>query len=581
MAARCTNCKRGLGLLLLLWGAVSPASAQSVAPNLVVPKTPEMLGIMAPAPAPELTPEPAKPAASSPEAPVPAVDGSLEVTLESVAVDGAFEELQGALDTLWSQLKGRRVSMGEVQRAVSEYQQAYEAAGFMLARVITPPQTLTNRGTLRLVVIDGFIETVESAGLPDHLRMAIADRLSPVVGMRHLQAVTMERQLMLLGNMPGLRLRSALAPGTSRGGVRLIIEGVYERVLGSIQVDNRLPRSLGTWETNVSVATNQLLGFGEKLYASGVVSLRSQGQGLPVRALVAGAAAPVGVDGLMVNVEFTDSQSKQIAEAGVPATQGAFRREAFRLSYPWNLNRRSRVDLRTSFERVEQSLGAADFDTLLNHDAYRVLRLGAELGSLNLDGGGGGYQAAIFLSRGLGGRDPAQALASGIPLSRIGASPRFNKIDFSFQWMRALGETHQLALLAHGQLSGGKPLMKSEQLSLEGGTDILAFPAGTFAVDSGAAMRVEASREYGVPLLHTHLKMGLFAAAGHGTLVQPSTVEKPSIGAASIGVSIHSVEADVPVPGSLYFGVECAMRRSTDTNAPKGWSVMATIGTKL
>src|SRR5687767_8308352 len=207
-----------LGLMLLVCGVLSPASAQSVAPHLVVPKTPRVFG--------DLTPAPAKPAASSPNAP-PHAPGSLEVLLDTVVVDGAFEELQSALDKLWSQVKGRRVTMLEVQRAIDEYQLAHEAAGFLLARVVTPPQTLVNRGALRLVVIDGFIETIETTGLPDHLRHAIAERLAPVVGARHLHATTIERQLMLVGNMAGVRLRSALAPGTRRGGVRLIVEGAY------------------------------------------------------------------------------------------------------------------------------------------------------------------------------------------------------------------------------------------------------------------------------------------------------------------------------------------------------------------
>src|SRR5438093_5358869 len=123
--------------------------------------------------------------------------------------------------------------------------------------------------------------------------------------------------------------------------------------------------------------------------------------------------------------------------------------------------------------------------------------------------------------------------------------------------------------------------MKSEQLSLEGGTDILAFPAGTFAVDTGAALRAEASRLFAVPLLPMPLKAGLFAAAGHGTLAQASAVENRSITAASIGVSLRSAAADMPSPWAPYFGIDCALRRSNDTRAPKGWSVMATIGIKL
>lgn len=545
-----------------------PAAAQTVAPNQVVPKTPPVFGSMAPQPA------------TVPEAAAPSTDrrfrgSELEVTLDGVAVNGAFDEMKEALDILWSRVKDRRMTLGELQQAIDDYQQAYETAGFMLARVVTPPQALVQRGLLKLTVIDGFVESIETAGVPERLRAPVADRLAPIVGMRHLQAATIERQLLLLGNLPGVRLRSALATGSQRGGVRLIVDGGYDSVNGSIQMDNRLPAGLGTWEGSVSVAANQAFGAGEKLYASGMGALRSEGQGLPVRTLVAGASVPLGVDGWAVNAEITQSLSRQRAETNLPSTRGTFQRIAARASYPWEMDRNRRIDFRASLERVRQSIVATDFNLTLNQDEYRVLRLGTDIGGL---GSPGSYQVAAFLSSGLGGRGDAQAKASGVPLSRAGATPGFRKLDFTLQWSTELSDAAELVVFGHGQFAGGKPLMKSEQLSLEGGSDILSFPAGTFAVDSGGAGRAEIARPFWTPL--GAIRSGVFAAFGAGTLAQPSAVEDASVRASSVGVSIGSVPSEATAPWIPYFHLDAALRRSSSPQAPRGWTFLALIGVR-
>jgi hemolysin activation/secretion protein len=562
-----------IAILMSAWAA--GGAAQTVAPHVVAPEVPQVFGRPLP------PPEGAAATPRQPGSPPPRHDGAsagLEVTLDAVVVDGAFDEMHPALDALWSRVRGQRLTLAQVQKAVDDYQHAYEAAGYLLARVVTPPQTLTDRGQLKLVVIDGFVESVETSGLPERLRNVVADRLAPVVGMRHLKAATVERQLMLLTNLPGVHLRSALSRGTERGGVRLIVAGNYDGTTTQLQLDNRLPRTLGTWETSLSMAANELFGLGEKLYAAAVTGAHSNGQGLPVASVIAGAVMPLGIDGFTANAEFTDSQSRQASDAGVPATQGSFQRVALRASDPWQLDRHHRIDLRASFERVQQSITATQFSTEINRDRYQVLRLGVEAGGLQAHSS---YQSSVFLSRGLGGRNAAEAAATGIPLSRSGATPHFNKLDFSIDWDTEAAPGWELTLLAHGQFAGAQALLKSEQLSLEGGSDILSYPVGTFAVDSGAAARLELSRVVFPSQASRPWKLGVFVGLGRGRIAQPSAVEQASLSASSLGLSLRSVNVDELARWTPYFGLDCALRHSNDPNAPKGLGLVATIGAKL
>ncbi|MFA7751987.1 POTRA domain-containing protein, partial [Klebsiella pneumoniae] len=147
-------------------------------------------------------------------------------------------------------LEGRTVSAAELFTAARDLEQAYAAAGYALVRVVLPAQALRDGGDLRLLVIDGLIERVETGGLPPEIRERIAAILAPLVGVRGVTLASIERKLLLAGDTPGTVLRSTLAPGSSPGASTLIIEARYKPVTGQIGIDNTLSDSLGRYTTS-------------------------------------------------------------------------------------------------------------------------------------------------------------------------------------------------------------------------------------------------------------------------------------------------------------------------------------------
>jgi len=100
----------------------------------------------------------------------PAGAEKLHVRLSGVRVDGGLPQLAAATEALKARLSGRQVSGAEIFAAARDLEAAYAQAGYVLVRVILPPQHLVNGSTLRLTVVDGFIERVELKGVPETVR---------------------------------------------------------------------------------------------------------------------------------------------------------------------------------------------------------------------------------------------------------------------------------------------------------------------------------------------------------------------------------------------------------------------------
>jgi len=182
-------------------------------------------------------------------------------------------------------------------------------------------------------------------------------------------------------------------------------------------------------------------------------------------------------------------------------------------------------------------------------------------------------QANATYSQGLGGRDRADAVASLVPLSRLGGDPDFSKLSASVRVVQSLPWEMQFDLTARAQLAFNQPMLSSEQFSLDGLDQVSAFAAGTFNVDQGATLRGELGRSFGVSQdgWGATLTPYLFASGGRGEILMATAVERAWIGAAALGVGLR-IAGDV-ADGAAKPIVSAEVGRSFSTVAGEreGW----------
>jgi hemolysin activation/secretion protein len=504
----------------------------------------------------------------------PTAAEGLDVLIGNVVVEGGFAECALLTDAVIAGLHGKRLTVAQVYAVARAIEQIHAENGYLLARVIVPPQQLVDRGPLRLVVVDGFIEEIDVAGVPERARAMVAARIDFVAGRRHIRLSEIERGLLIAGDVPGLRLKSTLVRGTREGGARLVLEGQHRLLTGSLGRDNRLSDSLGTWQLRGAVAVNSALGIGEQIYGTvgaGADLNAAINSASPLAVYGGGVVIPLGPQGVTLNPEYTRSTTRTALAPGVPATLGTFERFALRLRDPVIWTRTASLNVNMSLEYVTQQLGATAFGLGLNSDRYVVLRGGADYAA-SLPWGAG-LQMGAGVSQGLGGRSEADAVSSGLPLSRIGAAPDFSRLTANLRVSQPLPWGARLDGIGLAQSSFGRPLFRSEQFALDGLDAVSAFAAGTLSADQGVTVRGELARPFSMRFDAASATVSpyLFGSAGRGWLMNATSVEQPVIDAGALGFGTRgNVEAADGSPG-LNLGLELARQFTNLAGARQGW----------
>ena len=554
---------RSAGLASLAAVVLSAAAqAQAVAPSSVTPA--------------ELKPAASGSAAialpAAPDLVAPANAANLSVTLGAVSVEGGFEDMAAETRRITDGLAGRRVTVADIYAAASALEDAYGAAGYALARVVVPPQKLDPHGRLRIVVVDGYIQTIDVKGVPERQRGLIAARLAPLVGKRHVKLTEIERRVLLAGDAPGLTLKSTLAAGAATGGARLVVESATERLItGNSGVDNNLPRSLRNWEFTRNLQINSPFGYGEQFYltaTTGYDVFKLFDGTIPLQIFGGGAIVPIGVDGWTINPEYTNAVTRPLPPAGAPKVTGYFQRADLRASYPLIRTRKLTLTLSSTLEWDQEYMTDA-FPLDLYRDEYVVWRGKAD--SQFVLNGGAGLEAAGVLSQGLGGRTGD----ASVPLSQQGATPTFTKFNVSGQYSQPLPGQFNLALFGSGQTSFGKPLMVSEQFALDGPGAVSGFPTGTFVVDEGAYGRAELGRTYQLTAFNTQFPVEpyVFGAAGFGAIDMPTALQQGTlrVGSAGLGVRTSVNTTGIPFVSGADLAAELARYVSDVPGEREGW----------
>lgn len=475
----------------------------------------------------------------------------------NVSIVGGLPALAEAASAVAATLSGKRVSGAELFAAARALETAYARAGYVLVRVVLPPQTVMDGAQLKLVVVDGFIERIDAKGVPDRARDRVAAIVGPLVGRRAMTLGEIERRLLLAGDTPGLVLRSTLAQGKEPGGTVLVLEAIDQAVNGTVSVDNSLARSLGRITLGVGLDLNSVAGLGELTY------FRANGYpgGGPGpffaddprnRQLAAGIILPLGFDGLSFNLEGTDARTAPLPAGGL-RSDDVFDRISARLRYAWIRSRDVNLNTELSFDAQDetQSVLLGGTGTPLSIDRLRIVRLGEDADLLTAWGASlSGRGVASFGVDAFGARSAADATAI-VPLSRLDADATFQKIEVSVGYTQSFLDGQIAATVtAHGQTAFGQALLRSEQIGIAGPGGLSSFDAGTLQGDSGYVVRGELSAPVVLPLpslggVGVVAAPYVFGAAGELLLNHPTALETPLLKAAAYGIGLHLNGAQV------------------------------------
>jgi hemolysin activation/secretion protein len=499
----------------------------------------------------------------------------LQVTIGGVLVEGTLPALTAETERTIASLARRRVTAAQIFEAAAALERAYAEAGFVLVRVVVPPQDLRPGGTLRLLVVNGFVERVDLDRVPEPVRARVQALTAALVDARPLTRAELERRLLLAGDSPGLTLRSSLTPGQQLGGTVLLLEGVHRPFGMELSFENGLSRALGRYSLAVAPTFNSVLGFGEQFY--GVVA-STPGEFFlersPRNVAAGGVLLPLGNDGLILNIEGVSTTTYPRVRGEELQTAAEFTRISGRLLYPLIRARAQTLTLRLAFDATEDRQSAPDFDVLLYEDQVRPVRLGFDYSRLFETGTS--LNIGTDLSRGLDalgsrGSDNATFLR---PISRVGADDTFWKGEARLRVVQTLPASFALEGTMRAQTSFSDPLLTSERFSLGGPRALSGFDSGAIVGDSGWIARGELQYFTALPTSLGSLGMApyAFAAAGEVFTEAPTAVERARTQGYSYGLGLRFLgTCEDSVMNQAILDLEVARGESNDPGVKDGW----------
>lgn len=398
------------------------------------------------------------------------------VSVIRIRITGATIFTPEGLRMLVADAEGKDLTLAEIEALAERITSHYRIEGYVLARAYVPAQEIRD-GVVEIAVLEGRVGKVEVEGTkwhsPDLLRAYVVP--APTAPVFH--ADRHERGLLLLNDLPGLKVKSTLKPGAEAGTTDVVLHVEEDRLItGSLELNNYGHRLTGRYRFGLSLDLNNPLGFGDGLSFRGVMSDRWG----DVWFARGSYTVPLSTWGTKVGVAFTHVESgvggvfRDLDITGVGDVGSVHVTHPFIRTRALNLYGQVGFD----FKNFEGSILART----ANRDRLRVGTVGAALDAI--DSLRGVTTAAVILHQGIGGflgglRDEDDPNAS-----RVGAGGTFTKLTVNVARLQQILGPTSLFLKAGGQWASTR-LVSPEQFIVGGAGTVRGYPLAEIAGDHG------------------------------------------------------------------------------------------------
>ncbi|MDB5668689.1 MAG: Polypeptide-transport-associated domain protein ShlB-type [Alphaproteobacteria bacterium] len=198
-----------------------------------------------------------------PDESVPATEPGARVQVNALRVTGNTLFSQDELIDAAGVRPGSELTLAELRAAAARMSAFYNARGYFLAQAYLPAQDIIN-GEVTIAVVEGRYGTTQIRNATNLSDRAARNVLSGLRPGDPVAAAPLERRLLLLSDIPGVEVRSTLAPGAAVGTSDLIVDlAPGPRVSGSIEADNAGNRFTGEYRAGGTINLNNPTGLGD------------------------------------------------------------------------------------------------------------------------------------------------------------------------------------------------------------------------------------------------------------------------------------------------------------------------------
>jgi hemolysin activation/secretion protein len=416
-------------------------------------------------------------------------DTASHFVLKSVLVAGATAVSRAEIGRAYEPFVGRVVGPADLLTMAEAGTALYARKGYALSRAFFPPQDIKD-GSIQLQVVEGYIEDVVLTG--GAARSFGVDKFTVTLTKeRPLRLGTLERTLLLLGDLPGVRIKDTVIEelGQATGRFRLTVHLETWRVFGSIDLDNRGTPEIGPLRTFATTALNSVLVAGDVWVVDAAAVPQSPQELAYLGGLI---ELPVNANGVRAGVRAYYSDIRPDDARRRSDTRLLSEEIGFHISLFPVRTRETSLKL-TGVAGLRRAQEYSVFGTSYD-DRLEVMTLVAELQWEDR------YRGSNYLTM-AGRAGHVEAPHDGLLLSRFDAEADFGKVFWTLTRQQSLFGPWSAVLSTSGQLAS-TALALSEQFSLGGPFIGRAFEPGALSGDAGLAglleMRFDQKHEVGM-----------------------------------------------------------------------------------
>jgi hemolysin activation/secretion protein len=405
---------------------------------------------------------------------------SAKISVNRLELTGARLYSEASLLELTGFVPGSSLSLSELQGMAAQITSFYRENGYFVAQAYLPAQNI-EQGVVTIDIIEGHYGQV-TINNQSRVSNELIDNL--MTGLKRGDTVTiapLENRLLLLTDLPGVKVNSTLVPGTSLGESDLIVNVLPDRpISGSIDADNAGNRYTGANRIGATVNFNEPLGHGD------VASLRALTSGSGLNYLRGSYQMQFGktTAGLAYSAlryelgqEFASLQAHGTAE--VASLYGSY---PIIRSRSTSLYAGLTLEVKTFQDHVDSTASVAD-------KKAQVLR--ASLSGSQRDSLGGGGQTNYAATWSTGNIDLQTAAVLALDANTAQTNGHFDKLALNLSRLQRVTDTLSLSAAINGQVAS-KNLDTSEKMELGGMYGVRAYPEGEAYGDQGYVLNLEA-----------------------------------------------------------------------------------------
>ena len=431
--------------------------------------------------------QPGGPGISLPSTVAPPGAERIKVRVRSIQIVGMTVYTQAQIAPLYADLIGKQVPLQAIYDLAQRITSKYGNDGYVISRAIVPPQELNPAGaTIKIQVIEGYVDKVEWPKALDKYKYAyfFSYYTAKITAERPSNIHTIERYLLLAGDLPGLKFKNSLKPSTThQGAATLVVEVLAEKLIdAAARVDNRGTKGQGPLEGQATATINNPL----RIHDAWTLTYAGPFKTEELKYIYGQYSQVLMPEGLQFFVDASNGYGRPRLPADFALIAPDYRTQSTvvetGLTYPFVRTRERNLSVTGLFFT---SHNAAFTPFSPDGPPSSLDRLRGGRFKINADAAdplNGIDQLNVVLSQGLIGLG---STTNGQPLaSRANGRVDFSKTEATLTRMQPLPANFSFLGSAYGQYAAGTPLLTSELCGFGGRVFGRAFDPSDLVADS-------------------------------------------------------------------------------------------------